>query len=43
MELKITEGEIVDLKIIDLGYFEDHRGVHVETYNEEAYTKAVRL
>jgi dTDP-4-dehydrorhamnose 3,5-epimerase len=40
MELKITEGEIVDLKIIDLGYFEDHRGVYVETHNEDVYTKA---
>ena len=40
MNLKITESEIGGVKIFDLDYFEDHRGVYVETHNEEVYTKA---
>ena len=35
--LRISTCNIEDARVIDLDYFEDHRGVYVEIYNAELY------
>lgn len=36
--MKFSKANLDGVVVVDLEFFEDHRGVYVETYNEEAYT-----
>jgi len=37
--MRFTKAELEGVVVVDLEYFEDHRGVYVETYNEAAYSE----